>query len=369
MTDPTRGPWLSRRTMRIAGWLLLGAAMAAIAWFVISRPLLVNAVRPERGELVVEVFGTGTLESKIVVGMSAKITGKVVEVRVDQGDSVTAGQLLALLENTDFENAARVAAAQCDQARADLAKAKAEAKRRRVLVERNVISREELDTYETAERVAEAQVKNTEAGCGVARAKLADTRIESPASGVVITRNLEIGATVVPGTPIFRIAASTPWIAAQVDEHATGAVEVGQPVRVYFQTDPALPQPGRVARLGEEADRVTEEREVDVALDRLPENHFLGQRAEVYIETARKDDALQVSRNALVERDVNAGLFVVVGGRARWRQVQIGLKGRTMAEIIGGVNEQDLIVLNPLAGAKPLADGARVKVSTGSSKP
>lgn len=360
---------LPHRTLRVAGWLLLGPVLAAVAWFVISRPTLVNTVRPERGELVVEVFGTGTLESKVVVGVSAKITGKVVEVRVDQGDSVTAGQLLARLENTDFENAARVAGAQCDQARADLAKAKVEATRRRSLVERDAISREELDTYETAERVAEAQVKNTEAGCGVARAKLADTQIVSPASGVVITRNLEIGATVVPGTPIFRIAASTPWVAAQVDEHATGALHVGQPVRVYFQTDPALPQPGRVARLGEEADRVTQEREVDVVLDQLPENHFLGQRAEVYIETARKHDALQVPRNALVERDDSARVLVVVGGRARWRQVQLGLKGRTMTEIVSGVSEHALIVLDPLAGAKPIADGARVTVSTGSDKP
>jgi len=176
-------------------------------------PRRVQAQRPRHEELLVEVFGTGTLESKVVTPVSAKIVGKVVDVMVDQGDSVTTGQLLARLENRDFEDAARVAAAQCDQARSELAKAAAEVQRRRSLMQRNLISHEELDTYEATERVAAAQVRNAEAACGVAKAKLADTQIISTASGSVITRNLEMGATVVPGTPIFRIAAHSKALA------------------------------------------------------------------------------------------------------------------------------------------------------------
>jgi HlyD family secretion protein len=273
------------------------------------------------------VFGTGTLESKVVVAVSAKIVGKVIEVRVDQGDTVAAGQLMARLENEDFEDAARVAATQCEQARAELDKAEAEARRHRY------------------------------------------TRILSPSSGLVITRNLEMGATVVPGTPIFRIATAAPWVVAQVDEHATGTLSVGQPARVVFQVNSSVSQSGHVARLAQEADRVTEEREVDVTVDQLPTNHFLGQRADVYIESARKEDALQVPRNALAGRDGKAGVFVVDGGRARWRPVQLGLEGRTAVEILSGVSEHDLVILDPSAGDKPITDGARVAVASGGQTP
>ncbi len=357
------------RVLKVSAWLLAALGLAFGIWFVVSRPVPVQAQRPRRGELLVEVFGTGTLESKVVVGVSAKIVGKVVAVLVDQGDAVTTGQVLARLENRDFEDASRVAAAQRDQARTELVKAKAEVQRRRLLMERDFISREELETYEASERVAEAQVQNAEAAYGVANAKLGDTRIISPASGLVITRNLEMGATVVPGTPIFRIAATTPWVVAQVDERATGSLRVGQPVRVVFQTDPTRPEPGHIARLASEADRVTEEREVDVALDRLPSNSFLGQRADVYIEMARKQDAMQIPLTALVERDGKQGVFRIEGGRARWRPVQPGLRGRNAAEIVGGLTARELVILNPLAGDKPISDGARVTAASGGKQP
>ncbi|HYM59938.1 MAG TPA: efflux RND transporter periplasmic adaptor subunit [Thermoanaerobaculia bacterium] len=358
-----------RKFLKLSGALLVVLALGYGIWFLLNRPLSVQAQRPRRGELLAEVFGTGTLESKVLVGVSAKIVGKVVQVLVDQGDTVTTGQILARLENRDFEDAARVAAAQCDQARTELAKAKAETQRRRLLMKQEFISHEELETYEATERVAEAQVRNSEAALGVSNAKLADTRIISPASGLVITRNLEMGATVVPGTPIFRVAATTPWVVAQVDERATGLLRLGQPVRVVFQTDPTRPEPGHIARLASETDRVTEEREVDVAVDRLPSNNFIGQRADVYIEMARKQDAMQVPLTALVERDGKPGVFVIEGGRARWRPVQTGLKGRNAAEIVSGLTARELVIVNPLAGDKPIAEGARVAAASAGKRP
>jgi len=366
MTDgDTRGraPGIPREVLRTALWLLGAAVLAAGAWFLTSRPVPVKAARPQRGELVVEVFGTGTLESKVVAGVSAKIVGKVVEVLVDQGDTVTAGQTLARLEARDFRDAVRVAAAQRDQARAELAKAKADLERQRPLLASGLIGRAEFDAYDAAYGVAEAKMEYAEAALGVAQAKLADTQIVSPASGLVITRNLEVGSTVVPGAPIFRIAASVPWIVAQVDEHETGALRVGQPARVVFETDPAAAQPGHVARLGAEVDRVTEEREVDVSLGRLPQNQFLGQRADVFIETARKREVLRVPLTSLVVQGGRPGVLAVVDGRARWRPMKLGLRDLKFVEVVSGVDERDLVIVSPLAGKKPISDGARVTVA------
>jgi HlyD family secretion protein len=367
--ERVRSPWISRRTSKRAGWILAAAVLAAAAWLIISRPMSVKAVRPERGELVAEVFGTGTLESKVVVGVSAKIIGKVVEVLVDQGDTVTAGQTLARLEAKDFHDAVRVATAQLHQAEATLAKAKVDFERQRALVERKLVARADFDAAETALRVAEAQLGTAEAALGVAQAKLADTQLASPVSGVVATRNLEVGSTVVPGAPIFRIAASPPWVVAQVDERVTGDLRPGQHARIVFATSPSGGAAGHVARLSTEVDRVTEEREVDVTLDRLPDGRFLGQRADVYIETARKSDALRIPSTVLVVREGRAGVFAIVDGRARWRSVQLGLRGRKLVEVVSGVVEQDVLIVSPLAGKPPIADGARVTAASSTEAP
>lgn len=109
MTDDEtrrRGFRILREALKIAAWFVGTAGLAGVAWFMTSRPAPVRTVRPERGEVVVEVFGTGTLESKVVVGVSSKIVGKVVDVLVDQGDTVTAGQTLARLEAKDFNRSA-----------------------------------------------------------------------------------------------------------------------------------------------------------------------------------------------------------------------------------------------------------------------
>lgn len=66
-----------RKILKIALWLVLLTGSVAGVWFALSRPTVVQTARPERGELVSEIFGTGTLESKIVVAVSSKIIGKV----------------------------------------------------------------------------------------------------------------------------------------------------------------------------------------------------------------------------------------------------------------------------------------------------
>ena len=369
MWRPIRPLWISRRIMQGAAWFLATALATVVVWLTMTWPIPVKTVHPQRGELVVEVFGTGTLESKIMVGVSSKIVGKVVEVLADQGDTVSVGQTLARLEAKDFQDAVGVAEAQRDQVAATLAKAKLDLERQRSLLSKNLIAYADFETYETGYRVVEAQLKTAQASLRVARAKLADTEVVCTASGIVATRNLEVGSTVVPGAPIFRIAASTPWVVAQVDERATGDLRLGQPARVVFETNAAQPETGHIARLSTEVDRVTEEREVDIALDRVPNNAFLGQRADAYLETSRKRDVLRAPLSAVVIREGQTGVFAVVDHRAVWRPLQLGMRGRELAEVVSGMSEQDFIILNPFSGKTPINNGARVSVISDDVRP
>ena len=360
--------WRALGTWAVRGLVAL-AVLGVVGWW-LTRPAPVQCVQPWRGELRQEVFGTGTLEAKVVIGFSAKMIGKVTEVLVDQGDTVTNGQVLAQLEATDYENSVRVAEAGLKQAQAELSLATLNLDRSRSLLKSKSISQAQFDTDAASKLVAEAKLKSAEAELGFASARRADTQIVSPVSGLVITRDLEVGATVVPGAAIFRVAdTSVLWVVAKVDEREVGRLRVGQPGRVVFESNPNAPQPGHVTRLSMETDRVTEEREVDVTLDRLPPNFFLGQKADVYIETERKENVLQIPVGALTTRDGKAGVFIVANGRTRWRPVQVGLKGRNSVEVTSGVDEHELVILNPYASKQPLADGARVVVASAQGNP
>ena len=357
-----RVSYLSGRWWRLAVWLLVAGAAAVLLRWWLTAPLAVEVVRPQRGPLVVEAFGTGTLEAKVVVGAGAKMVGKVVDVLVDQGDAVTAGQCLARLESKDYEDAVGVAQARLAQAEAELSKAGADLERARALFRDRIVSQADLDAQETVRRVGEASVATARAELGFARARLTDTRIVSPIAGLVVTRNLEVGSTLVPGAPIFRVADTTlVWVQTMVDERELGGLTVGAAARVVFRSAPGTSLRGTLSRLAREADRVTEELQADVKVEQLPAHFALGQKADVFIETARKPQALQVPKSALVPRGKDVGVYVVADGRVRWKALKLGLIGRDAAEILEGLTEATLVVREPLRGKKTLADGQRVK--------
>jgi HlyD family secretion protein len=274
------------------------------------------------------------------------------------------------LEATDFENSVKVAEAALGQTRDQQEKSERDVGRNREMLRKNYISEADFDNFQTAAHIAEANTKRAEADLGFARARLADTVIHSPVNGLVLIRSLEVGDTVVPGTPIFRIADIPKlWVAAMVDEHQAGLLRPGQPARITFRSQPGKAYPGRLESLAREADRVTEERETDVVAEDLPADWFIGAKADAYIETARKADALQIPSRALVPRGQAPGVFVAENGHARWRPVQVGLAGRDAVEITGGVDTGALIVADPVVGQKTIADGQRIAPFTRPDKP
>ena len=235
-------------------------------------PPKVKVVSVEKHELVSQVYGNGTVEAKVVVGVSSKITGRIVELYADQGDRVNRGQLLASLENEDVlrqqqqseaglnRSAASLSVEQANvqKARANLALAEKNTQRFRVLAEKNVVSRLEAEQYETRYQVAKReearcaaalesvrmeQQANT-ANLGFARSKVADTFIYAPQDGVIITRDLEKGATVTPGLSIFTLAdPRTVWVKANVDESQLKRVSVGKKPLSH-----CVPRPGSTFR-------------------------------------------------------------------------------------------------------------------------
>ena len=339
----------SKRKIAIAAALALVVLITLKAAF-FSAPK-VKEVRVERRDLTAQVYGNGTVEAKVVVGVSSKITGRIVELYADQGDRVKRGRLLAKLENQDFTEQLR-------KAQATLELASRNARRYKNLADKDLVSRLEAEQYETAARVAAAEE-------AAARSRLADTLIAAPEDGLIIARNLEKGAIVVPGQAIFSLVdPKTVWVKANVDESFLRGVAVGNKALISLRSEPGKQFPGEVVRVGHESDRVTEELVVDIAFTPPLSEFHLGEQADVSIIDETKTAAPSLPSGAVVSRGTSRGVWVIAGRRLEFRTVVAGAEdGRGFTEIVSGLESGERVALAPSSVLGKLSSGMKVRAT------
>lgn len=378
-----------RRVVR-ASWkiVILALAVGAVVYLLRFKPVAVDAAEVMTATVEAEVLGTGTLEPKTSATVSSKIAGRLATLHVDQNDNVSENQLLATLDDGELRQQVEMAAAvleatkaalpraQADVARAEavLAQAKLDQERTRQLFEKKVAttdeqdkSRErldiavaELDRGKATRTEIEYQVTAAQQTLKYHQARLADTRLLSPfGNGLVLKRNREVGDVVVPGTSIMDLAyLGEMWVSAWVDESAISALVVGQPAQVVFRSEPGKSYSGQVTRLAKQTDRETREFLVDVKLNELPANWSVGQRAEVHIQTARRENVLAIPQRMIVWTGGKPCVFVHEAGRARLRDVTLGLRGRDSVEIVSGLRRGQVVVRAQDGNARRLREGA-----------
>jgi len=372
-------------------WVVLALLVGFGIYRMKFAPMAVLTHKLESGPVVAEVMGTGTLEARVKTTISPRIQERLAEVLVDQGDAVKSDQLLARLDDGELKmqvevaEATRVAArASLDRVKTDEARAVAvgqqarlEYKRISDLLTNRISSQADFDKAVEQVNVAEADVKRSQAAIGEAesqlvtaeknllyqRERLSFTRIVSPYDGLIVRRDRDPGGVVVPGSSILLlISTNEVWVSAWVDETAGARLAAGQPARVVFRSEPAKSYPGEVARLGRETDRETREFLVDVRVKQLPKNWTVGQRAEVYVETGRKESALALPLRFVSWRGGKAGAFVSEKGKAKWREVKLGLRGLETAEVAEGLATGQ-VVCKPREANQPLTEGQRVSAA------
>jgi len=376
-TSPARPgslvPELKRRLWQIAKLLVVVAVLVGIVYWLKFSPVPVSEHRVELGEIVAEVMGTGTLEAHFKSTISPRISGRIQEVLVDMGDSVTAGKLLVRLDDVDMKPQVEIAQAsvvvsqaaldrlQADrvQALAVLEQTTADHKRAVDLLSRSAISQEEADKATAVWKVAQAGVARAEAAIVEGRkqllaaetslayrkALLGDTEIVAPFDGLIVQRQRDPGDIAVPGSAVLSLISTKElWITAWVDETEMSRVAIGQPARVVFRSEPDHAYRGEVARLGRQADRETREFTVDVRVLELPKNWAVGQRAEVYIETARKTGVTVLPARYVLWRGGKPGVFIRQGQHAAWRDLTLGLSSREAVEVVAGLEPGDGVV-------------------------
>lgn len=393
---------------RTARWLLVlllvAAGMAAAyAWRLrggAAVPVRVVAVvesagAEEAGQVVLN--GSGYVTARRRATVSSKVTGKVVEVNVEEGMSVKAGQVLARLDDATVKAHLAVAEAELEAARSSLeetrvrlSEARVELERTRKLAAEGIVNQADLVSAEAtsdalAARLAAArrQVAVAEAQVALRQTDLEDTTIRAPFSGVAVSKDAQPGEMISPvsaGGGFTRTGICTIVdmqsleIEVDVNESYIGRISPGQSVEATLDAYPDWRIPARVITTVPTADRQKATVLVRIGFEQLDPRilpdmgvkvAFLGARpAEGSRAPARP--RLLVPSSALVTGNGQQYVFVVRDGVAVRRPVRTGTPEGDGVEVVSGLAANENVIVNPPEG---LADGQRVHVTSGGPMP
>lgn len=337
--------------------LILASGATGIYWLKQQdkKPAQFKTETAERGEIIQSISANGTLNPVVLVNVGTQVSGTVKKLHADFNDRVKTGQVLAELDPSLFEAQERQDRANLMGAQASLQLAQIKLTQQRRLHEKGFASDVDFEQAQQAVAAARAQVKVAEAQLQRDRTNLRYTVIQSPISGVVVARNVDIGQTVAASfqTPtLFQIAQDLRkmQIDTSVAEADVGNVHVGQSVRFTVDAFPSRDFDGTVSqiRLNPTIQQNVVTYNVVVAVDNADGTLLPGMTAHVHITVARKEDVLRVPNaalrfqpkgqsNAAPAKTKGPGVYIVgKDGKAVPVKVQTGITDNTYTEITGG---------------------------------
>lgn len=381
---------ISRRALSLGLISLL--FIGGFGWVVATQgplaPVKVTVAAASEATLTPTLFGIGTIEARRSYTIGPTVAGRVARVLVDQGEVVTAGQLLAEMDPVDLEArqaAGAAAAARAGQliaaAEAGLAEAgsrahlaQASSERFASLRRKNFVSQEAADgkAHEAAAaragqdaataalaaaRQEALRVQSDLAGLGKSRAHL---RLTSPVAGIVAARLAEPGSTVVAGQSVVQVIdPATLWLRVRVDQGRSAGLAVGLAADIVLRSRPGQVLQGRVERVDVVSDSVAEERIANVAFANSPGTLAIGELAEVTLHLPPVAKALAIPGAALKRVGKADGVWQLADGHARFAAITAGVaSGDGNIQVLKGLAVGDEVIVY---SSQTLTPGLRVK--------
>ncbi len=386
----------SEAASRSRGWLmgllvlllLLGAG--GVAW--LKRPktievqtVLARSAAGNSGERTV-LNASGYVTARREATVSSKVTGKVMEVLVEEGMRVKEGQILARLDDVNVRASLQLAEAQLESARSALAETRARLRQAELeftrageLVKGQVAPQAELDRAEAEAKALAARLEQQQKQVTVAERELAlwqqqveDTIIRAPFTGIVTSKNAQPGEMISPisaGGGFTRTGICTIVdmesleIEIDVSESYINRVQAGQPVEATLDAYPSWRIPCKVIAIIPTADRQKSTVKVRVGFDQLDPRILPEMSAKVAFREAAGAGAavapaVIVPKSALQQQDGRDVVWVVQNGRAERRAVTVSLTVGEETQLSAGVSAGEKIVARVPTG---LTDGANLK--------
>jgi HlyD family secretion protein len=377
------GGRLKKRGGKWLIWLALAAAVAIAGWRLskgrAEAPIEVSTASVQRGNVrdFVTSIAAGRVSARQEATLRAEIAGKVQKLRHRRGDRVIGGEPLIAYDAAELNDRLRVAQAavalaraqarQADQSAANVEVNLARARRLRASGAIALAELEDLEgqskAMERGADAARAGVSQALANVDLARAALAKAVVVAPFSGVVLTVHVEEGETTAPGAPLLELAdVSELHVDGEIDEADLGRVKVGMPVDVSLDAFPGERVRGALEEIAPSVTRDLRGGRSIAIVVRLPRDDRLrvGMSADLDIIVEVRESTLFVPPNAILGRGAERSAYVVQGGVAHKRAVDVGVSTWEAVEIRSGLSEGDEVVAS--LSTVELADGARVQL-------
>lgn len=331
-----------------------------------EEPAPAAIVRPVKSMLV-QPFGeqpvsfTGIVEPQVSTDFSFQILGRIVDRRVNVGDTVAAGALLATLDPTVQAQDVQAAEAALVSAQASLSNATGVASRQRALAASRIATQAVVDQAEQSLQSARSAVLQAEAALEKAREQLGYTRLAARTPGIVTAVSAEAGQVVSPGQAIVTIARPDLRDAVvDLPDRYAAALAPGAMLRVQLELDAAVAAQGTVREVAPMADPVTRARRVKIALQSPPAGFRLGSIVKVALPVGA-EGALALPASAILRRDGKTFVWVIAAGgdTVALRPVDVREEADGRLAVVDGLEAGERVAA---AGANSLTDGQRVKI-------
>ncbi len=343
--------------------------------FKVNSAVLVETATADKGPFAVRGDYAGEFVAQRSAEVAFEVSGRIIGLDYDIGDRLDKGEVLAKIDQTNYLQKVREARAAVEMASASVGEAEvaaenleADLKRKRPLLDKQLIAEREIENLEAQLRqakqkvsVAKATYDQNNARLQTARENLRNTEIRAPFDAKIAARHVDLGTYVGPSQPVFRLVSDEQiYLKVNVPEQDSGHVALGKPVTVRIGALGGDAIAGKVVRIAPAIDPKTRMLRVDVELAPTDKQAEAAKRvrpgmyAQVQLELGSRDEAVTVAKQALLEeRGGTPFVWVTDGGEAQKKQLLVGLRGRARVEVVEGLEGGEEVVMRGFEKLEP----------------
>jgi HlyD family secretion protein len=327
--------------------------------------ITVEVKSAEFGTIVSKVSGDGELKAEAQVNLQSQTMGTVEKLFVKEGEAVSKGQLVCLLDQKSTKANLDLAQAQFEQAEQSFARSES-------LFAQNLIAPQDYESAQAAYKAAKARLEQ-------AQDSYEKTMITSPIAGTITQLNIEEGEAVMigtmnnAGTVLMVVADLTKMMGIiDLDETEVPSVKIGSSAIIRMDAFPDTTFAGTVSKVGympkqsvlSTADQATDF-EVEIKLDKTTSDLRPGMSINAEVITGKKDSILIVPIQSAGRRKLKGEetqtVFVVENGVAKLNAIKTGVSSEVDIEILEGLKAGDIVITGPYKVLSKLKDGDKVK--------
>ncbi|WP_437918069.1 efflux RND transporter periplasmic adaptor subunit [Sphingobacterium sp. LRF_L2] len=350
---------MNKQIKTVATVVIVGAVIAATAFKLLNNKkevqekvyhpdvntaamVQVDTVKAGSFDLSSSFTGAFSPNREVVVG--TETSGKVIKVNVEEGNPVHAGQLIAQLDAGVLQAQLQAAQATYERASTTLSRYQQAA---------SGVTQLQIDNANTDVLTSKAQIDQL-------KKQISQHTISAPFSGIITSRNFDLGAIVSPGTQMATLTdISSLKLEINVPERSVSNFKTGQTIDITTDVHPGITFPGKVDMVASKAD-ASYNFLIKILVPNGKSSLKAGMYGTVSLRNTVAGDVLTIPRSALIGSSLKPQVYVVENGVAKLRDIQTGSGNETRVEVTSGLQHGDIVVSGGLVN---LQDGSKVSIA------